>query len=100
MSPIILVLYVRTCVDIHIIYHPSFRFVINLMEDLVKFVIKKDNYHLPNILKATGSSDRDRQKLVREQNILKEVSGHVYQHHMDIRSVLHVCMYVMYFDYS
>ena len=49
------------------------RFVISLMEDLVKFVIKKDNYHIPNILKATGSADRDRQKLVREQNILKEV---------------------------
>jgi hypothetical protein len=49
------------------------KFVISLMEDLVKFVIKKDNYHIPNILKATGSADRDRQKLVREQNILKEV---------------------------
>ena len=85
---------VCTYVDIRIIYFPLFRFVINLMEDLVKFVIKKDNYHLPNILKATGSSDRDRQKLVREQNILKEVSGRLYQHHMNTYSILHICMYV------
>lgn len=53
---------------------PPMRALTKLLEELVLFVIRKDSFHVPNILAATGSPDRERQKLIREQNVLKQVS--------------------------
>ena len=44
------------------------------MEQLVLFLIRKENSSIQqNILEVKGTPERDRQKLVREQDILKEV---------------------------
>ncbi len=46
------------------------------MEDLVYFVIGKENPggQRPDPFDLEGNPDRDRQKLIREQDVLKEVS--------------------------
>ncbi len=58
-------------------YHSSSpsRYITTLLEDVVFFVIKKENHSSGqhDALNEEGSQDRDRQKLLREQNVLKEV---------------------------
>lgn len=55
---------------------PLCRFVIQLLEDLVFFVSDVPN-NGQNVLDIVVTKpNRERQKLMREQNILKQVSGH------------------------
>ena len=51
------------------------RYITRLLEDLVYFVICKENPggQRPDPITLEGVPDRDRQKLVREQDVLKEV---------------------------
>ena len=52
------------------------RYIIRLLEDLIFFVIGKETLQStqrPSALTEEGEPDRDRQKLVREQEVLKEV---------------------------
>ena len=54
------------------------RYIIRLIEDLIFFVIGKEtsqSTQRPSALTEEGEPDRDRQKLVREQEVLKEVRG-------------------------
>lgn len=52
-----------------------FRNVIKLLEDLVFFTVRKENSaETQKPLNVQGKPDRDRQKLIREQNVLKAVS--------------------------
>lgn len=52
-----------------------FRNVIKLLEDLVYFTVRKENSgETQKALHVQGKPDRDRQKLIREQNVLKAVS--------------------------
>lgn len=55
------------------------RYITTLIEDVVFFTIHKENAsgHLPDPISEEGNPDRDRQKLLREQNVLKEVSSAV-----------------------
>ena len=55
-----------------------YRYIIRLIEDLIFFVIGKEtsqSTQRPSALTEEGEPDRDRQKLIREQEILKEVRG-------------------------
>ena len=59
-------------------YDVSYRYIIRLIEDLIFFVIGKEtsqSTQRPSALTEEGEPDRDRQKLIREQEILKEVRG-------------------------
>jgi hypothetical protein len=51
------------------------KYIIRLLEDLVYFAIKRENSadKSEDPLKVPGKPDRDRQKLIREQYVLKEV---------------------------
>lgn len=50
------------------------RYITRLLEDLVFFAIKKENTgEKMNPLTVEGKADRDRQKLIREQYVLKAV---------------------------
>ncbi len=51
------------------------RYITTLLEDVVFFVIGKENQgaQRPEALTEAGTPDRDRQKLLREQYVLKEV---------------------------
>ena len=51
------------------------RYITRLLEDVVFFVINKENpgAQRPDPLVEEGIVDRDRQKLIREQDVLKEV---------------------------
>ena len=53
----------------------AYRAIIRLLEDLVFFVICKETSgtQRPVALTEDGTPDRDRQKLIREQEVLKEV---------------------------
>ena len=54
------------------------RYIIRLLEDLVFFVICKEtsqSTQRPAALTEEGVPERDRQKLIREQEVLKEVRG-------------------------
>ena len=56
--------------------HTYFRSITTLLEDVVFFVIGKENtggLQRPDPLTEEGSVDRDRQKLLREQYVLKEI---------------------------
>ena len=64
--------------NIHIYLYISSRYIIRLMEDLIFFVIGKEtsqSTQRPSALTEEGEPDRDRQKLIREQEVLKEVRG-------------------------
>lgn len=49
-----------------------------LLEDLIFFVLGKENSKSCKPLDVTGNPSRERQKLCREQNILAEV---IHSHH-------------------
>ena len=53
------------------------RYITRLLEDVVFFMIHKENpgAQRPDPLVEEGVVDRDRQKLIREQDVLKEVGG-------------------------
>jgi len=59
------------------------RYITTLLEDVVFFVIMKENIggQRRDAISEEGTPDRDRQKLLREQNVLKEVgaSGRGYK---------------------
>jgi len=54
----------------------STRHITTLLEDVVFFVILKENigWQRGDALTEKGTPDRDRQKLLQDQNVLKEVS--------------------------
>jgi len=56
------------------------RYITRLLEDVVFFMIHKENpgAQRPDPLVEEGVVDRDRQKLVREQDVLREVGGACY----------------------
>ena len=49
------------------------RFAIKLLEDLVFFVVDQTNSGQPVLEVVMSKANRERQKLMREQNILKQV---------------------------
>ena len=51
------------------------RYITRLLEDLVYFLICQEDPggNRPDPLKQEGEPNRERQKLIREQNVLKEV---------------------------
>uniref|UniRef100_A0AAY4CD72 Inositol 1,4,5-trisphosphate receptor n=1 Tax=Denticeps clupeoides TaxID=299321 RepID=A0AAY4CD72_9TELE len=51
------------------------RFAIKLLEDLVFFVVDQTNNGQPVLEVVMGKPNRERQKLMREQNILKQIFG-------------------------
>ncbi|XP_064398624.1 inositol 1,4,5-trisphosphate receptor type 2-like isoform X2 [Halichondria panicea] len=53
------------------------KYITTLLEDVVFFVIGKENQgaQRPEALTEAGTPDRDRQKLLREQYVLKEIFG-------------------------
>ena len=71
---ILYVIRIYVCACISISY--STRHIVRLMEDLIFFVICKETSQAtqrPSALTEEGVPDRDRQKLIREQEVLKEV---------------------------
>ena len=64
----------RMCTCIYIVH--CVRYIIRLLEDLIFFVICKETSQAtqrPSALTEEGVPERDRQKLIREQEVLKEV---------------------------
>ena len=53
----------------------SCRFIIKLLEDVVFFVVDQVNNEQPVLEVVMSKPNRERQKLMREQNILKQVSS-------------------------
>lgn len=56
------------------------RFVTKLLEDLVFFVCVVPNNGQDVLSVVTSTPNRERQKLMREQNILAQVSQHTHTH--------------------
>lgn len=64
--------------DLLFCLHVYFRFVTKLLEDLIFFVCVVPNNGQDVLSVVTSTPNRERQKLMREQNILAQVSTHTH----------------------
>lgn len=71
-----------TKTDVLTYAYALFRFVTKLLEDLVFFVVDIPNTGQDVLEVMVNKPNRERQKLMREQNILKQV-GH--NHHKNLK---------------
>lgn len=76
--------------------HAFVRFVTKLLEDLVFFVCVVPNNGQDVLSVVTSTPNRERQKLMREQNILAQVSTSTHTHTQAQIQMRSVCLSIIF----